>query len=693
MELKIEKCNNLENGTFDIQEGSLNVKYGINGTGKSTISKALDIFINNKDKNTLIPFKYRKNPNDNLPTLTGYESFKSISIFNEEYVNSYIFLPDELLKNSFEIFVKTKNYDEHICEIEKLIGEITNTFTSDSEVEELILTFQEFVSAFGKASSGYSKAGAIEKGVGKGNKVKNIPENLKEYEPYLISEKNVSWLKWQSDGKNYIEITDKCPYCLAPLVEKKKIITELNEYYNSKDIDNLNKIIELFENFAKYLTDADKKEVSEILKNASNISIAQIEYLVEIKNQVIGLMEQLYKLRNMGFFSLKNVEKISDELKKYIIDTKYYSHLNSKIISEKVVTINQKLDGLLTKAGQLQGEIARQKNYVKKTIETHKKEIDDFLFYAGYKYKVEIIDAKEKVDDYKLVLKHIDYEEQISSAREHLSYGERNAFSLVLFMYSTLKTNPDIIVLDDPISSFDGNKKYAIINMLFRGNNSFKNRTVVLFTHEFSSVIDIIYNLQHKFSPKPNAKFLSNVSGKLKEQEINKYDIKSFVQIAEENIKNSDDTLNKLIYLRRLLELKEPNSIAWQLLSNIFHKREIPLYKNGTEEREMNLEEIEEATNKIKEYIDDFDYQTEYNKTIDNKLLKILYENSTSNYEKLQIYRVIFNENHKNDVIRKFVNETFHIENDYLFQLNPREFDTVPQYIIDICNLELNNME
>ena len=229
--------------------------------------------------------------------------------------------------------------------------------------------------------------------------------------------------------------------------------------------------------------------------------------------------------------------------------------------------------------------------------------------------------------------------------------------------------------------------------MLFRGNNSFKNRTVVLFTHEFSSVIDIIYNLQHKFSPKPNAKFLSNVSGELKEQEINKYDIKSFVQIAEENIKNSDDTLNKLIYLRRLLELKEPDSIAWQLLSNIFHKREIPLYKNGTEEREMNLEEIEEASNKIKEYIDDFDYQTEYNKTIDNQLLKTLYKNSTSNYEKLQIYRVIFNENHENDVIRKFVNETFHIENDYLFQLNPRKFDTVPQYIIDICNQELNNIK
>lgn len=693
MELKIEKCNNLESGTFEIQDGSLNVKYGINGTGKSTISKALDIFVNSKDKNTLVPFKYRKKTNNNLPLLTGYESFKTISIFNEEYVDSYMFLPDELLKNSFEIFVKTKDYDDHISEIEKLISEITNTFINDLEVQALILTFQEFVSAFGKAANGYSKAGAIEKGVGKGNKVENIPANLKEYEPYLINEKNVSWLKWQSDGKNYIEITEKCPYCLASLTERKKVINELNEYYNSKDIDNLNKIIELFGKFEKYLTETDKKEVSDILKNASNISAAQIEYLVEIKNQVIGLMEQLYKLRSIGFFSLKNVGKIADELRKYVIDAKYYSHLNSKIIEEKVSTINQKLDNLLTKAGQLQGEIGKQKSYVKKTVEMYKKEIDSFLLYAGYKYTVEIIDADEKEDDYKLILKHIDSEEQISSPREHLSYGERNAFSLVLFMYSTLKANPDLIVLDDPISSFDGNKKYAIINMLFRGDNSFKNRTVVLFTHEFGSVIDIIYNLPHKFNPKPNAKFLSNVSGKLREQEITKYDIKSFVQIAKENIKDSGDTLNKLIYLRRLLELKEPESIAWQLLSNIFHKREIPLYKSGTEEREMTLEEIEEATNTIREYIDDFDYQTEYTKTMDNKLLKALYENSTSNYEKLQIYRVIFNENHENDVIRKFVNETFHIENDYLFQLNPREFDTVPQYIIDICNQELINIK
>ena len=70
-------------------------------------------------------------------------------------------------------------------------------------------------------------------------------------------------------------------------------------------------------------------------------------------------------------------------------------------------------------------------------------------------------------------------------------------------------------------------------------------------------------------------------------------------------------------------------------------------------------------------------------------MLRTLYQNSGSNYEKLQIYRIMFNENSSNSVIKKFVNEAFHIENDYLFQLNPCEYDTVPQYIIDECDKEV----
>lgn len=66
-----------------------------------------------------------------------------------------------------------------------------------------------------------------------------------------------------------------------------------------------------------------------------------------------------------------------------------------------------------------------------------------------------------------------------------------------------------------------------------------------------------------------------------------------------------------------------------------------------------------------------------------------LYKKSTNNYEKLQLYRIINNDNHNNNVIRKFINETFHIENDYLFQLNPCEYQIVPQYVINECDIDI----
>ena len=36
-------------------------------------------------------------------------------------------------------------------------------------------------------------------------------------------------------------------------------------------------------------------------------------------------------------------------------------------------------------------------------------------------------------------------------------------------------------------------------------------------------------------------------------------------------------------------------------------------------------------------------------------------------------------------VLQKFGNETFHIENEYVMQLNPHKFDNVPEYVVLEC--------
>jgi len=58
IELTIKNCNNIEEATISITKNHLNIKYGINGTGKSTIAKA--IANNNANLDELMPFKYRE---------------------------------------------------------------------------------------------------------------------------------------------------------------------------------------------------------------------------------------------------------------------------------------------------------------------------------------------------------------------------------------------------------------------------------------------------------------------------------------------------------------------------------------------------------------------------------------------------------------------------------------------------------
>lgn len=693
MRVNIKNCNNIDEGTFDIVENRLNIKYAINGTGKSTISKAIDAFINDDEdkKNSLLPFKYYGKDSEGTPELIGCDSIKKIAVFNEKYIEDYVFQQTDLLKNSFEIFVKTEDYEKHIKEIQKLLNGINVTFQNHPELDTLIKVFQQFVEGFGKAKSGYSAAGAIGKGIGKGNKIDNIPAGLEVYEPYLKNNDNVKWIRWQLEGKHYLDMADQCPYCSGSVNETKETILKVSEEYDAKAVEQLNKMLEVFQSLMPYFSDDTTSKIEEITKNVAGITTVQKNYLIEVKTQVEGLLQQLFGLKNMGFHSLRNAEKIADELEKYKIDLAYYSHIGSDLSREKVSIINKTLDEVLGKAGKLQGEIAQQKKVIKTTIEMYSTEINEFLHYAGYKYQVSIEEEKDSIE-YHLVLKHVDGEANVQTVDEHLSYGERNAFALVLFMYNALKEEPDLVILDDPISSFDGNKKFAIINMLFMGRHSLKNRTVLLLTHEFNTVIDAIYNIPYNFNPAPKAAFLTTKDGILREKEITKQDIKSFGEIVRLNFESNIDSLNKLVYLRRLLEIQNADGLAWQLLSNIFHKREKPEYhySDGTPNRRMTEEEIERATAEIKtKYIEDFDYDTEYQKTQDVQMLRGLYKKSESNYEKLQIYRILFNENSPNSVIKKFVNETFHIENDYLFQLNPCEYDTIPQYIIAECDKEV----
>ena len=73
MNILLSNCNNIATGNISIRESGLNIKYGANGTGKSTIAKAIELKIANPQSlSSLLPFKLRQsNPENSTPGISA----------------------------------------------------------------------------------------------------------------------------------------------------------------------------------------------------------------------------------------------------------------------------------------------------------------------------------------------------------------------------------------------------------------------------------------------------------------------------------------------------------------------------------------------------------------------------------------------------------------------------------------------
>ena len=693
MLVKLEKCNNIETGTVELIEHTLNLKYAVNGSGKTTIARAILASIRERlgiEKNalaTLTPFKYRKD-SSGKPEVTGTQSIQSVRVFDENYMNEFVFQADELLKGSFDILIRGDAYEQGMAAIDTHVETMQKALSEDKDIADLISDFNEISSSFGKETkNGIHASSGLAKAFKGGNTVTNIPVGLEPYKSFIQHAENYKWVKWQLGGVDFMNVGSDCPYCTNDIQDKRETIKRVSEFYEPKAIENLNKIVSAFQRLDKYFSEDTKSKISEFVACMGGYTPDQANYLKVVREQIDRLGGKFIAAQRLGFSSLKDVEKVMNGLNDHKIDISLFPHLNSENTTQKANIVNSVIDKLLEQAGQLQGMVKKQKLLIENLVKEHSAGINAFLLSAGYAYQVILTDDGTGKPQLKLI--HGELDGELTNAKSHLSYGERNAFALVLFMYDALKTNPDLIVLDDPISSFDKNKKYAIVDMLFRkGNGALSNKTVLLLTHDLEPVVDMLVHHTDRFK-KPFATFLHNSSGTLIEKKFERADIKTFLEITSQNIAADCHALNKLIYLRRQYELTNEKGLAYQVISNVLHKRSVPQLFEGGQSRDMASQEIQDGCNEILVLIPEFDYQILLGLISDDQKMVALYSGTGCNYEKLHLYRILFDgkdDGVESDIVKKFINEAFHIENDYIYQLNPREFQTVPHFVIEQCN-------
>jgi hypothetical protein len=251
----------------------------------------------------------------------------------------------------------------------------------------------------------------------------------------------------------------------------------------------------------------------------------------------------------------------------------------SDLTKSEMGAVNTEIDKLLEKVNVLKGEIGKYNKYIQDKIKDRKQDINDFLYLAGFKYMFDVeVDGENSA---RALLKFVTpngNSRDVQSPEKHLSWGEKHSFALILFMFDAIRSNAKLVILDDPISSFDSNKKYAIINRLFKTGergNSLYERTVLMLTHDFEPVIDYIQTNSGRQKPTSIcANYFENKNGVLQCTPIRKdYDLMSSVVLLKELASDTDiDIAARVGCLRKFFEhqYEEPQteSYAYNILSS-----------------------------------------------------------------------------------------------------------------------------
>ena len=650
MNLNIKNYKNIGNLNLDIDDNKVNFIFGISGSGKTSIGQS--IYQTAKEDEVMIgkdisEVKILLN-NENVDT-------EKVNLYNENVINNLIVqnsmntdMYQIIFSNDMSIMKKKAEFQDLIKELLKFKDEL---YQYIGKVDVLIKNFGGKLTVK-KELSATAKVIKFEKAITNTNNKKYVE---------LIKSNGNNYLKWISEGREFklYKETKTCPFC-EQLVSKSRIQT-IEELCNlaPKDFeiifDNTNILKEL------NISSPDYSNIDDIEKLKERI-ISKIKLKEEILNIIDVINYYMIENYNPSDISVINTSNEFEKEFPKVIDT-------IKDINNKIFDIKKKL-----------GEL---KQITDKTIHDNLKVLNDYIekFGIPYRFKLNRYNIEEKLADY--ILYHVGDKTQ-KHRINGLSYGEKNIISLLLFLMSNKK---DIVIIDDPASSYDDYRRKLIFDIIFHLQNK---KTFVVLSHDMVFIKYAVFYRQQGDKPNASAKLkmFYNNTGKIISLEnynelisIKNIDYSDFDTIENQvrnHIKN-----NKLCYFRKIINLRilteerknndSDYEIIYNYLSAIIHKKEKKvilqeLKDKGFEEKNI-ISKIESKLDiKIEEIPEDilFDFNI----------------SQLTDFEKIFYYR----DDIKDDIVKDEFNNIIHMNSSYTISLNPYKYNYFSPYVYNNIN-------
>lgn len=705
--IKIKNCNCIKSAEIIIEKNTLNIKYGSNGTGKSTISKAIlcKSRDNVEDLNKLMPYDAR---GEETPCVENM-NFSKVRVFDETYVNSYLFKEKSFLENSFNVFLKSTECDKLTSDIIGLLADLQGIFQNTDTIQELKDFLPQYCDAIKYREGDISRKGGVGEFLkGNGGGFEKHTE-LNMYKPFYDGRDMISiskWAKWRNDGIKQMH-GDKCPFCAEDLEEEiGKLNKVFAKVFKNSALSTANAVLEYLQKaIEKNYIQEDATDVLQGYIGSEDKEDALISELCQLGTETEYLYTKIQKIclfrpMNVSRDQLNEIDKSLNDM--YIDKRQIQKFYSTELILRLVNDVEQKINNVKENMNKLKGLFIQHEEKMKKLIQTRKDDINQFFALAGFPYKFEIIpDGENKAMSYLIPAKVEN--KRVLEPDEHLSWGEKNAFSLVMFMFEAISDNADLIVLDDPITSFDKDKKFAVIRRLFDNQKiSFRDKTVVMLTHDMQPLIDYVHSDFFKrfgLTTPVAAKWIQNEAGIIHEYDITRDDLVNTVELTKKIAKDeANDMAVRIVNMRKYIELTKPDfteSEVYDVLSNFIHGRSIATKADGT--TILSEDVVQTGMNEINEIILGLSYDAIIYKLRTEHLYTLI--ESTDKYVKIIVVRLLFERypgllsklRKEFPAACKFINETNHIENDYIFQLDPFKFFSVPSFYLQELIIFLSN--
>ena len=393
--IKIRNCNCIADADIHLEENALNIKYGANGTGKSTVCKA--IFAKASDDAEkmakLRPYGIEENDEEHQPDVAEMP-YSNVRVFDETYVNSYLFQGASFLENSYKVFLHSDKCEQLKEEINVLLAKLQNIFEENEDVKELYGFLPKYFDTIKFSNGKIQKRGGVGEFLkGNGGGFENYSE-IKSYSPFYENRDmgTVSkWAKWRNDGIKQMN-GESCPFCTHHM-ESDKISKEneiISKVFKNSALSTASAVLEYLQDAveAGYIDVSAVENMQEYIGNKSkeDALFSELQQLAIETNYLLTKINRIVSFRPMNV-THEQLQIIENSLDEMVIESrqlmKFYT---TELIKQLVETIYNNVEELKKNTGKLKGLFVQHEKKLEELIANRKEDINQFFTLAGFPY-------------------------------------------------------------------------------------------------------------------------------------------------------------------------------------------------------------------------------------------------------------------------------------------------------------------